>query len=58
MDKGTEGKTPGSPLQKCFDGESHDQIRQIKEPDRGHIPEIRHGFGDAELADRGRSQPE
>ena len=43
-----------SPLKKCFDGESHDQIRQIKEPDRRHIPDTSR-FGDAELADLGRS---
>jgi len=46
-----------SPLKKCFDGESHDQIRQIKEPDRRHIPDTSR-FGDAELADLGRLQPE
>jgi len=45
-------------LKKCFDGESHDQIRQIKEPARRHIPEKRYGFGDTEPADLGRSQPE
>jgi len=27
------GGSVSSPLKKCFDGESHDQIRQIKEPD-------------------------
>jgi len=41
-------------LKKCFDGESHDQIRQIKEPDRRHIPDTSR-FGDAELTDLGRS---
>jgi len=45
---------PSSPLKKCFDGESHDQIRQIKEPDRRHIPDTSR-FGDAELTDLGRS---
>jgi len=31
-------------LKKCFAGESRDQIRQIKEPVRTHIPEIRQWF--------------
>ncbi len=38
---GRSCSTTSSPLKKCFDGESHDQICQIKEPDRRHIPEIR-----------------
>jgi len=49
--------TPKQPVEEVLRWRERDQIRQIKEPERRHIRDTSR-FGDAELADLGRSQPE
>ncbi len=45
------------PVEEVLRWRERDQIRQLKEPDRRHIPDTSR-FGDAESAELGRSQPE